>query len=133
MKDYLFLYGTLAGESAPEEVASALKKLKYVGKGFVFGRLYDLGEYPVAEMDSSPRNKVFGKIYELPDDPGLLNRLDTYEEFDLAHPARSLFVRRRASINRSNQTKVKGWVYEYNRDVGSLPPIRNGQYSKLAA
>jgi gamma-glutamylcyclotransferase (GGCT)/AIG2-like uncharacterized protein YtfP len=133
MKDYLFGYGTLAAENAPREIAGTVKKLKCLGEGFIFGRLYDLGEYPAAVLDSSPRSKIFGKIYELPDDPRLLDRLDAYEEFDSEHPARSLFVRRQASINRPNKQKVKGWVYEYNGDVRSLPRIRNGRDSKMAA
>jgi len=133
MKDYLFVYGTLVEENAPREIAGTIKKLKYVGDGFVLGRLYDLGEYPGAVLVASPTNKIFGKIYELPDDPGLLDRLDAYEEFDPEHPAKSLFVRKQASITRPSKKKVKGWVYEYNGDIRSLPLIKNGYYSPVAA
>jgi gamma-glutamylcyclotransferase (GGCT)/AIG2-like uncharacterized protein YtfP len=133
MKDYLFAYGTLAENHVPQEIAVAVKRLKYVGDGFVFGRLYDLGDYPGAVLDSGARHKIFGKIYELPSDSKLLNRLDTYEEFDPKRPAKSLFVRRQASISRPNRKKVKGWVYEYNRDVGTRPLIENGRYSRKAA
>ena len=48
MKDYLFAYGTLADDTAPKEIAAAMKRLKFAGEGFVFGRLYDIGEYPGA-------------------------------------------------------------------------------------
>ena len=133
MKDYLFAYGTLAAENAPPKIAGTVKKLKCIGEGFIFGRLYNLGEYPAAVLGTSPRSKIFGKIYELPDDPRLLDRLDAYEEFDSEHPGKSLFVRRQASINRSNKQKVKGWVYDYNGDVSSLPRIRNGRKSKMAS
>jgi gamma-glutamylcyclotransferase (GGCT)/AIG2-like uncharacterized protein YtfP len=130
MKDYLFVYGTLAKEIAPREIAAAVKKLKDVGRGFILGRLYDIGEYPGAVLNGGPQDKIFGRIYQLPGDPAVLDQLDTYEGFDPAAPAQSVFVRRRTSINRPNKTILKGWVYEYNRDVSSQPRIKNGQYSQ---
>jgi len=133
MKDYLFVYGTLAEENAPREIADTVRKLKYVGKGFVFGRLYNLGKYPGAILEDKARHKIFGKIFELPSDRKLLNRLDAYEEFDPKRPAKSLFLRRQTSISRPNRKKVKGWVYEYNGNVGARPLIENGRYSRKAA
>jgi len=132
MKDYLFAYGTLAEDRVPLEIASAVKRLKYVGDGFIFGRLYDLGDYPGAVLDAGARRKIFGKIYELPSDSKLLNRLDTYEEFDPERPSQSLFVRKQTSINRPNKKTVKGWVYEYNKGVRRRPLIEHGRYSKKA-
>jgi len=132
MKDYLFVYGTLAKEIAPREIAAAVKKLKDVGRGFILGRLYDIGEYPGAVLNGDPQDKIFGTIYQLPGDPAVLDRLDKYEGFDPAHPAQSAFVRRRTSINGPNKTRLNGWVYEYNRDVSSEPRIKNGQYFKVA-
>jgi gamma-glutamylcyclotransferase (GGCT)/AIG2-like uncharacterized protein YtfP len=133
MKEYLFAYGTLAEENAPQEIASTVKKLKYAGEGFILGHLYDLGEYPGAVLNASRSNKIFGKIYELPDDPDLLDRLDAYEKFDPENSATSLFVRRQAPIARPNKKKIKGWVYEYNGDVRSLSLIKSGYYSPIAA
>ena len=133
MKEYLFVYGTLADGSPPREIANTVRKLKYVGKGYVSGRLYDLGKYPGAILDTGARSRIFGKIYELPGDPKLLNRLDVYEEFDPERPHQSLFVRKQASINREDKRKIKGWTYEYNRDVRARPLIHNGRYSKRAA
>jgi gamma-glutamylcyclotransferase (GGCT)/AIG2-like uncharacterized protein YtfP len=133
MKDYLFAYGTLEGGNPPREIANTVKELRYVGNGYVLGRLYDLGKYPGAILDAGRGGKIFGKIYELPSDPKLLNRLDAYEEFDPKRPAKSLFVRRQTSISRPNKKKVKGWVYEYNRNVGARRLIDNGRYSKKVA
>ena len=89
MKDYLFAYGTLAETHPPPEIATAVKRLKYVGDGFIFGRLYDLGEYPGAVLENERRNKVFGKIFEVPRGRTLFERLDGYEGFDPHRPARS--------------------------------------------
>jgi len=93
MKQYLFVYGTLTEKLAPAEISATLKKLKYVGDGFVHGRLYDLGEYPGAILGRTGHSKVFGKIYELPDDPAVLRQLDRYEEFFPSNRSKSLFVR----------------------------------------
>jgi gamma-glutamylcyclotransferase (GGCT)/AIG2-like uncharacterized protein YtfP len=131
MKQYLFAYGTLVDRHAPRALAATLKRLKPVGKGFIFARLYDLGDYPGAVLDPNGRHKVFGLIYELPRDEKALERLDAYEEFDPRHPAASLFVRKRAAINRPNQPPLTGWVCEYNRDVNSSPLIKSGHYAEV--
>lgn len=132
MKQYLFTYGTLTEELAPPEISGSVKKLKYIGNGFVYGRLYDLGNYPGAVLDRFHKSKIFGKIYELPNSQ-ILEEFDNYEEYDREKPTKSLFIRKQVSINRANQKKIKAWVYEYNRDVGKLPLIENGRFSKIAA
>lgn len=132
MKDYLFAYGTLAEEHAPQEIAGAVTQLRYVGQGFVFGRLYDLGEYPGAVLEGDRHHKIFGKIFELPADAALLERLDAYEGFDPKRPSKSLFLRRRTAISRPGKSRLKGWVYEYNGNVKSVRKIENGQYTRGA-
>src|SRR5262245_17632130 len=102
MKQYLFAYGTLADGSPPPEIATAVKQLKSLGKGYSFARVDDLREYPGAVLDDSKRHKVFGKIFQLPADSQLLTRLDEYEAFHPKRPAGSLFVRKRTAINRPN-------------------------------
>lgn len=132
MKDCLFAYGTLAEENGPREIAIAVKHLKLIGEGYIFARLYDLGEYPGAILDDSKRHKVFGKIFELPADRKLLDRLDAYEGFDPNQPEISLFVRKRAAIQRRNAAPLMSWFYEYNGDVNSSALIKSGHYSKAS-
>jgi|SRR5215211_1295218 len=133
MKSYLFAYGTLLDRHAAPEIATTVKQLNRVGKGYIFARLYDLGEYPGAVLDKSHRHKVFGEIFELPSDRKLLQRLDAYEAFDPERPNASLFVRKRTAINRWSQPPLTGWVYEYNGDVNASSRIKNGHYSKVVA
>ncbi len=129
MNDYLFAYGTLAEDNAPAEIAGTVKELKCIGEGFISARLYDAGEYPAAVLSSRPADKVFGKIFEIPADGRVLERLDAYEGFDPDRPRQSLFVRKRTAILRSNDKNLTGWVYEYNGNVKSLPQIKDGSYS----
>jgi gamma-glutamylcyclotransferase (GGCT)/AIG2-like uncharacterized protein YtfP len=133
MKEYLFAYGTLLDRHAASEVAPVIERLKPVGRGYIFARLYDLGEYPGAILDRSQRHKVFGRIFELPVDTGVLERLDAYEGFNPRNRARNLFVRKRTMIKRPNRRSLHGWVYVYNRDVNSSPIIQTGKYSKASA
>lgn len=132
MKDYLFVYGTLAGDRVPQEIAATVKRLKFVSEGFIFGRLYDMGEYPGAVLDDVRSDKVFGKIFELGADASVLERLDKYEGFDPERPSTSLFLRKRTAINRPNRPTLAGWVYEYNGHVKSASLIKTGRYSKVS-
>src|SRR5437868_13519901 len=131
MKEHLFVYGTLADDNVPRKIAATIKQLHPAGEGYIFARLYDLGEYPGAVLDSSKRHKVFGKIFELPADRRPLEQLDSYEAFDPKRPGASLFLRKRTRIHRPDQPSVTGWVYEYNGTVNSMPVIANGRYSKM--
>lgn len=79
MPKYLFAYGTLQPGLAPKEVAPLVEKLRFVGEGFVAGRLYDLGRYPGAVFDPRSERRIYGAIFELAEDEEILRKLDAYE------------------------------------------------------
>lgn len=118
---------------APPEVAPVVKEFKYVGAGYVKGQLYDLGDFPGAKLDDQEQSKVYGKIYELPADKKALDVLDKYEEFHPRSRKKSLFVRRRTLVNRSNRKPIEAWIYEYNGRPSPARKIESGHYSKAAA
>lgn len=130
MKKYLFSYGTLLPEHAPAEIAPVVRRLRAVGRGKVHGRLYDLGEYPGAVLTKSGP-VIIGQIFELPDGPEVIEKLDQYEGFDPAHPQGSLFVRKRSLVTVGNGKRMWCWVYVYNRPPGSAPALSGGDFSKL--
>src|ERR687884_634015 len=130
MSKYLFLYGTLLSSHAPSEIAETVMKLRRVGRGYVHGHLYDLGEYPGAILDKSLNARISGEVYEIPDGEDVLASLDLYEEFNPARPKDSLFVRRQASVTLSNGRVLDCWVYIYNKDPGAAPLVVGGDYSK---
>lgn len=117
-KRYLFSYGTLSPRLAPPEIEPTVRRLRRVGKGFVHGQLFDLGEYPGAIL-SRNGSRIAGQIFELPDDPEVLNRLDEYEGFDRSDPKASLFVRKRRYVQLQDGRKFFCWIYSYNRPVKS--------------
>jgi gamma-glutamylcyclotransferase (GGCT)/AIG2-like uncharacterized protein YtfP len=128
-KRYLFSYGTLQPSHAPAEIAPTVRRLRHVGRGSVHGRLYDLGEYPGAVL-SRNGPLVLGQVFELPDDPEVLTRLDQYEGFNPQRPRTSLFIRKRCLVKLDNGKKLFCWMYSYNRPPGTASPLPTGVYSK---
>ena len=123
MPDLLFIYGTLHPDRAPAAIAPTARLLKPFGKATIHARLYDLGAYPgvVLADDDDPAEIVTGDLFQLPDDPAILTRLDDYEDFRPSDPAGSLFLRRQVLATLQDGpnagTKIACWVYIYNRPV----------------
>jgi len=125
MNQYLFIYGTLIPDIAPDEISGAARKLEYIGEGFVYGKLYDLGDYPAAVLNSN--SKVFGRIYKLPDDENILPELDEYEGYDPQNLSESLYLRKKAKVYLNGRT-LSCWIYEYNQDTSKTPLIESGNF-----
>lgn len=125
MTEYLFAYGTLLPGLAPEEIASEVDKLQPVGEGFVDGKLYDLGSYPGAVIDSASAWIVYGTVYELPEDANLLRKLDAYEGPEYARIEQLV-------------TLVAGgvctcWVYDYQGKPSEERFIESGRWEDRGA
>ena len=119
---HVFAYGTLQLGLAPNEIAPVVEKLRPVGEGFLFGKLYDLGSYPAAVIDPASAWVIYGTVYELPDDADLLRKLDAYEGDDYARIWQMV-------------TLVAGggyacWVYDYQGQPGEERFIEGGRYTK---
>jgi len=128
MSKYLFVYGTLLPDEHPCEIADAVRKLRRVGKARARGRLYDFGDYPGAVLDASARETITGLVYEIPEEPTLLRKLDAYEGFDERHPESSLFLRKRRWVRLDDGRRQLAWVYEYNGDPSTGTHISHGDY-----
>lgn len=129
-KRYLFSYGTLSPRHAPPEIEPTVRQFRRIGKGFVHGQLFDFGDYPGAILTRNG-SRITGQIFELPDDPDVLHRLDEYEGFDPSDPKASLFVRKRRYVQLQDGRKIGCWVYSYNRPVKSARRLVRGTYSKV--
>lgn len=133
MKEYLFLYGTLLPEYAPDEIASKVQRLRCVGSASVRGRLYDLGQYPGAILDASTGTRIYGQLFVLPPDQTVLRALDAYEGFEPDDIESSLFVRQKVEGILSDGRAIPCWIYVYNRDPGTAPLVSGGDYAKFQA
>jgi len=126
MPEHLFVYGTLDPRIAPPAVRPAVERLARVGPARVRGRLLDLGAYPGLILDPAGGD-VHGTLFRLPQDPQVLERLDSYEGFDLREP-QSLFARVEARALVEGGGKIDVWLYVYNQDPGPAPVIASGNY-----
>jgi gamma-glutamylcyclotransferase (GGCT)/AIG2-like uncharacterized protein YtfP len=133
MREYLFLYGTLVPGQAANEMAAVVRQLRPIGSAYVHGRLYDLGEYPGAILDSSSNTKIRGEVFEITDEQDVLASLDSYEEFNPDDLEGSLFIRAKSPVTLSDGRKLECWVYVYNRNPGAAPLVVSGDYKKYKA
>ena len=128
--DYLFAYGTLQPGLAPTKVARVAEKLRPVAKGFVHGVLYDLGGYPGAVPDPNTAGRSFGTVMDLPEDEGVLARLDRYEGFDPQAPKTSEYIRERQIVELETGGTVECWFYRYNRKPRDGTRIESGSWGE---
>jgi gamma-glutamylcyclotransferase (GGCT)/AIG2-like uncharacterized protein YtfP len=152
---YLFIYGTLMIATGIAEVDAALRDAgPSLGRGWIHGRLYDLGEYPgavalappdrgtraqepaleaaahpIAEALDEGAPRVWGRLLHLRDPAGLYSVIDRYEGFDAGDPTGSEFVRGRtqAFLPGRNQG-IPCQVYWYNLSAHGRQEIPSGDY-----
>jgi gamma-glutamylcyclotransferase (GGCT)/AIG2-like uncharacterized protein YtfP len=91
MNQFLFVYGTLHPDRAPNEIKCIVERMVPLAQGAVAGTLHNLGEYPGLTL-SETKQQVRGTIFVLPDDPAVLAQLDHYESCLPNDPANSLFI-----------------------------------------
>ena len=117
MPQHLFVYGTLHPDRAPDEIVPAVRHLREVGPATLLGTKYDLGDYPGVVIHLAPPDIVHGTIFELPQDPTVLEALDRYEDYRPADPTASLFVRVALAVTQPDGSTLDCWVYLYNQPV----------------
>ena len=128
MRVLLFVYGSLRPDLAPAELQPLLARFSPLVAATVAGRLYDLGPYCGAVLDSAASPRIRGHLWRIP--PDLLPALDEYEGYDEATPGESLYVRRRCVAQGADGTEYESWIYEYNGKVASARPIPSGDYGE---
>ena len=116
MSVFLFTYGSLQPGQAPAEIAPVVAELEIAGWGHVLGTLHGLGPYPGAVLDETSSNRIPGTIYRLPEDPGVLRKLDEYEEYFPEALERSEFLRKLHPVYWEDGSTVVCWVYALNED-----------------
>jgi gamma-glutamylcyclotransferase (GGCT)/AIG2-like uncharacterized protein YtfP len=112
--ELVFLYGTLLPQFVPETMRGVVARLHFRGDGSLRGVLYDLGEYPGAVFDTTTDMRVDGTVFELPEDPQVLEALDRYEGYESTPHATNLFVRKLQRVDLTTGDTIECWAYEYN-------------------
>lgn len=125
---YLFVYGTLRKE-IDHPITDLLEKYTVeVKEGTVQGRLFDAGSFPAAIASDSHSDIIHGELYKIKNPESVFQHLDPYEGYSPAHPSQSLFVRKKVSVQTSNNHLKTAWIYLYNKSVDRLSTIPDGDY-----
>jgi gamma-glutamylcyclotransferase (GGCT)/AIG2-like uncharacterized protein YtfP len=126
VSDRVFFYGTLRTGFNRTTRAGIDEFLKFAGRGWIQGKLFDLGIYPAAVPAGDGR--VWGEVFEIGDAPRVLAALDRIEGHRPADPERSLYNRVRVSVTLDDGHIDEAWVYFYNAPLGRAPRIPSGDY-----
>ncbi len=126
---YLFCYGTLLRDTAPQSMAALCRRLPRLAVASVSGCLYDLGSYPglvlAGDCDDDHVGAVRGEIVAVQSASDWL-RLDSYEGVDHARPERSLYNRVRTTATTESGQEIECWIYVYNRELKHAAKIDSG-------
>lgn len=120
----LFVYGTLK-RTSPRKKHRLLRDARFVDVASMPGTLYHLGAYPGMVREPKDRGRVFGEVYELPDEDAdrALQELDDYEG--------SEFIRRRAYATLGDGKRRSAWAYVLRRPPPrSARPVDSGRYAR---
>jgi gamma-glutamylcyclotransferase (GGCT)/AIG2-like uncharacterized protein YtfP len=127
VSDKLFVYGTLLREIDNPYTHFLRRHGQYGGKGYFFGKLYDIGHYPGAVHDPACNEKVFGDIILLKNKEEVLNRLDAYEGVGEDYLQPNEYIRKVLVVFREKQP-LYCWTYLYNYPPHHLKKISSGNY-----
>ncbi|MEY4260224.1 MAG: hypothetical protein RL656_1197 [Bacteroidota bacterium] len=125
--DLLFVYGTLLPECNLSISTQFLEEAEFLGHGYVFANLYDLGDYPAMVLDITHEHKVFGQIYRLNSPKKTLAILDDYEDINPSFPEDNEYIRAVVKVS-SKEVEMNAYAYLYIKDVLPLKKIPSGDY-----
>ena len=127
--DKLFVYGTLL-EGLGHPMAKKLQEESYfLGLGFFWGWLYDLGEYPAAVFGKKGDAKVKGEIYRLQRPEKTLRWLDAYEGIGEGELEPCEYERKVVNVFLEKEGEwMESWVYLYALAYDQLFSIPGGDY-----
>jgi gamma-glutamylcyclotransferase (GGCT)/AIG2-like uncharacterized protein YtfP len=94
---------------------------RYVGKGSVQGRLFDLGEFPGAVKMRGSSGRVEGELYHLPSAVRALKSLDQYEG--------SCYTRELAEVELQGGQHARAWVSWLKQAPPPKHQIKGGDYA----
>jgi gamma-glutamylcyclotransferase (GGCT)/AIG2-like uncharacterized protein YtfP len=126
MPERVFFYGTLRTGFDRTARAGVDALLKFYARGWINGKLFDLGIYPAAVPATDSR--VRGEVFDITDPSTVLAALDRIEGYRPAEPERSLYNRVRVPATLDDGQIEEVWVYFYNAPLGRAPRIASGDY-----
>lgn len=123
--ELIFVYGSLLSDFEHLEGEKLRALASLIGKGSVFGKLYDIGEYPGLVTSKGAGFAVLGEIYDLSSCPNLWLELDEYEGLNDSNTPE--YTREKVIVSTPNGT-LTCWTYIYQGIIQNLVPIEGGDY-----
>ncbi len=107
----LFVYGSLM-KNQENYFLFKVGRAKFVAKGYIKGRLYDLGVgFPAAAEEEG---EIYGELYEVSEE--LLSDIDELEGYYIDHPKDSLYIRKTVSVRAFSKEIYEAEVYYMSLD-----------------
>ena len=129
VSDYIFVYGTLRGDSPTGAHREYLHRSDFVAPAKIRGQLFLIDYYPglVHNENSSDEQWVTGEIYLLQDQKQL-HQLDVYEGCAPNSPKPHEYKRTIVKATLPNKEVMETWAYIYIGDTAALKLIDTGDF-----
>jgi gamma-glutamylcyclotransferase (GGCT)/AIG2-like uncharacterized protein YtfP len=123
----LFVYGSLRSGFRNPVYNYLTKYFHLLGEAVVKGKLYDMGEYPVA-VPADEEKFISGELYAI-NDPGefswAIGQLDDYEGLNTEEGEQPLYKREKVLAYQDGQP-FEAWIYWFSHSVAGKPEIESG-------
>ncbi|MFN8242599.1 MAG: gamma-glutamylcyclotransferase family protein [Ferruginibacter sp.] len=123
----LFVYGSLRSGFRNPIYHYLTRYFHLVGDAVVRGKLFDLGEFPVAKPTTEDRF-ISGELYAV-NDPAefswAIEQLDDYEGLNVEEGEKPLYKREPVTAY-IDGTGTEAWVYWFNGNIANCPEILSG-------
>jgi gamma-glutamylcyclotransferase (GGCT)/AIG2-like uncharacterized protein YtfP len=123
----LFVYGSLRSGFQHAAYQYMAKYFQLLGHATVKGKLYDMGDYPVA-LPTTEEKFIQGELYtlnETDDFSYVVGQLDDYEGLYAEEGETPLYKRELATVFCNGQSST-AWIYWFNGSVNNLQEIESG-------
>lgn len=123
----LFVYGSLRSGFQHAAYQYMAKYFQLLGHATVKGKLYDMGDYPVA-LPTTEEKFIQGELYilnEADDFSYVIGQLDDYEGLYAEEGETTLYKRELATVFCKGQSST-AWIYWFNGSVKNLQAIESG-------
>lgn len=101
---------------------------QFIGKGYFYGKLYQVTWFPGAVLSVNTSSKVYGMVFKIENPEGVFIVLDDYEGIGEHYPEPQLFKKVFTTAYLEDGTTLKTRVYLYNLPVNGLKQITSGDY-----
>ena len=123
----LFVYGSLRSGFRNPAYNYLTKYFHLLGEAVVKGRIYDMGDFPVAKPTTEEKF-ISGELYAI-NNPlefsWAIGQLDDYEGVDVEEGEVPVYKREEVMVYQNGQP-VPAWIYWFNGDVTGKPEVESG-------